>query len=238
MGSFIDLLAANDLLLLFTVIGLGYLIGNIKVFGFNLGVAAVLFVGIAFSAIDPRLALPDHIYVIGLVLFVYAVGLQAGPGFFASFHRRGLRISVIAALILAGGAIVAGLVGGALGLSAASIAGLYCGSLTNTPALAAAVEATKNMAAAFYEALLIRRTSLGEALALARRSVREGEPDLDELVTRTPGGGVSSQDTATPRSAGWAGMVLYGDPTPTVLQRLSPSDTSDSGRRKPTSLYL
>ena len=94
----------------------------------------------------------------------------------------------------------------------------------------------KNMAAAFYEALLIRRTSLGEALALARRSVREGEQDLDELVTRTPGGGVSSPDTATPRSAGWAGMVLYGDPTPTVLQRLSPSDTSDSGRRKPTSL--
>jgi putative transport protein len=72
MGSFIDLLANNSLLLLFTVIGLGYLIGNIKFFGFNLGVAAVLFVGIAFSAIDPRLSLPDHIYVIGLVLFVYA----------------------------------------------------------------------------------------------------------------------------------------------------------------------
>jgi CHAT domain-containing protein len=92
----------------------------------------------------------------------------------------------------------------------------------------------KNMAAAFYEALLIRRTSLGEALALARRSVREGEPDLDELITRTTGI-VSSQETTTPRSAGWAGMVLYGDPTPTVLQRLSPSDTSDSGRKTPTS---
>jgi CHAT domain-containing protein len=93
----------------------------------------------------------------------------------------------------------------------------------------------KNMAAAFYEALLIRRTSLGEALALARRSVREGQPDLDELVVRSHH---TSADTATPRSAGWAGMVLYGDPTPTVLQRLSPSDTSDSGRRKsaPTSL--
>ena len=92
----------------------------------------------------------------------------------------------------------------------------------------------KNMAAAFYEALLIRRTSLGEALALARRSVREGEPDLDELITRTAGI-ASSQENVTPRSAGWAGMVLYGDPTPTVLQRLSPSDTSDSGRQKATS---
>jgi CHAT domain-containing protein len=91
----------------------------------------------------------------------------------------------------------------------------------------------KNMAAAFYEALLIRRTSLGEALALARRSVRDGVPDLDELVTRSMGG--HGQETSTPRSAGWAGMVLYGDPTPTVLQRLSPSDTSDSGRKAPTS---
>jgi hypothetical protein len=94
----------------------------------------------------------------------------------------------------------------------------------------------KNTAAAFYEALLIRRTSLGEALALARRSVREGEPDLDELVTRSTRGFVSSREPVTPRTAGWAGMVLYGDPTPTVLQRLSPSDTSDSGRKAPTSL--
>jgi CHAT domain-containing protein len=91
----------------------------------------------------------------------------------------------------------------------------------------------KNMAAAFYEALLIRRTSLGEALALARRSVRDGVPDLDELVTRSMSG--HAQEASTPRSAGWAGMVLYGDPTPTVLQRLSPSDTSDSGRKPPTS---
>ena len=91
----------------------------------------------------------------------------------------------------------------------------------------------KNMAAAFYEALLIRRTSLGEALALARRSVREGQPDLDELVVRS---NQASADATTPRSAGWAGMVLYGDPTPTVLQRLSPSDTSDSGRRKSASV--
>jgi CHAT domain-containing protein len=94
----------------------------------------------------------------------------------------------------------------------------------------------KNLAAAFYEALLIRRTSLGEALALARRSVREGEPNLDELVVRSSHSADSDEERTTPRSAGWAGIVLYGDPTPTVLQRLSPSDTSDSGRRKDASL--
>jgi len=136
------------LLLLFTVIGLGYLFGNIHVFGFKLGVAAVLFVGIAFSAIDPRLSLPEYIYIIGLVLFVYAIGLSAGPGFFASFQKRGIRISLIAILILSSGAVVAGLIGKIMGLSAASTAGLNCGALTNTPALAAAVEAVKNLSAA------------------------------------------------------------------------------------------
>jgi len=89
----------------------------------------------------------------------------------------------------------------------------------------------KNLAAAFYEALLIRRTSLGEALALARRSVREDVPDLDELVTRPPQriGSVPS------RSTGWAGIVLYGDPTPTILQRLSPPDTRIQDPKTPPS---
>ncbi len=146
MYAFLDLLAGNNLLLLFTIIGLGYLIGNISIFGFKLGVAALLFVGIAFSAIDSRLVLPEHIYIIGLVLFVYAIGLQAGPGFFASFHKRGLKLSMIAAVVLALGALVAGIVGKMFGLSAATIAGLFCGSLTSTPALAAAVETVKNIA--------------------------------------------------------------------------------------------
>lgn len=145
MTAFIDLLAGSPLLLLFTVIGLGYLIGNIKLFGFNLGIAAVLFVGIAFGALDQRLSLPEYIYVLGLVVFVYALGLQAGPGFFSSFQKRGVRFSIIAVAVLTGAALLAALLGNVLGMSAPSIAGLFCGSLTNTPALAAAVEAVKGL---------------------------------------------------------------------------------------------
>jgi putative transport protein len=141
----LNLLAENPLLLLFVVIGLGYLIGNISVFGFKLGVAAVLFVGIAFGALDKRLALPEHITVIGLVLFVYAIGLQSGPGFFASFRRRGLKYSLLAAILLGMGAITAVIIQKIMGLSAPSASGLFCGALTNTPALAAAVEAAKNL---------------------------------------------------------------------------------------------
>lgn len=145
MTAFLDLLASNNLLLLFTIIGLGYLIGNVSVLGLKLGVAALLFVGMAFSALDSRLVVPEHIYVVGLVLFVYAIGLHAGPGFFASFQKRGLRMSMIAVAVLAAGAILAGILGSFFKLSAATMAGLFCGSLTSTPALAAAVEAIKNM---------------------------------------------------------------------------------------------
>jgi putative transport protein len=141
----IDLLAQNQLLLLFVVIGLGYLVGNINLFGFKLGVAAVLFVGIALGAVDNRLALPEYIYVIGLVLFVYAIGLQSGPSFFASFQKRGIRFSLIAAGVLTMGAVIAVALRSILGIKAPAIAGLFCGALTNTPALAATVETARNM---------------------------------------------------------------------------------------------
>jgi putative transport protein len=145
----LNLLAENPLLLLFTVIGLGYLVGNISLFGLKLGVSAVLFVGIFFGALDHRLSLPEHIYIIGLVLFVYAIGLQSGHGFFASFRKRGIRSSVITTLILVVGAAAALIAQRYLGISAASAAGLFCGALTSTPALAAAVETSKNLSVSF-----------------------------------------------------------------------------------------
>jgi putative transport protein len=147
MSNIIHLLSSNPLLLLFTVVGLGYLVGSIRVLGFSLGVSAVLFVGLAFGAIDPALALPDYVYIIGLVLFVYAVGLQSGPGFFASFGKRGLKLNLVAVGILAAGAVAAVVVGRLLGMPGGDIAGLFCGALTNTPALAATVETLKQLTA-------------------------------------------------------------------------------------------
>ncbi len=145
MQPLVNFFADNQLLLLFTVIGLGYLVGQIRVFGFSLGVSAVLFVGIAFGALDKRLGLPESMYVIGLVLFVYAIGLQSGPSFFSSFQRRGLRTNAIAAVLLLAGGIVTVLLWKVLGIPASSAAGLFCGALTSTPALAATVETVKTL---------------------------------------------------------------------------------------------
>src|SRR5688572_22507573 len=71
----IDVLIENPLLLLFVVSAFGYAIGRIKIKGSSLGVAAVLFVGLAVGALDPRLALPEVIFLFGLVVFVYTIGL-------------------------------------------------------------------------------------------------------------------------------------------------------------------
>ena len=143
-----ELLATSAPALLFTVVGLGYFLGTIRVRGFSLGIAAVLFVGLVFGALDPRaFVLPEVIYVLGLILFVYTVGLQSGPIFFNLFRRQWMKLTALALLATVGAALVTVAATRALGIAAPVAAGLFCGSLTNTPALAAAIEALRNSAA-------------------------------------------------------------------------------------------
>jgi len=139
-----DLLASSAPALLFTVVGLGYFIGNIRIRGFTLGVAAVLFVGLVFGALDPvGFVIPEVIYVLGLILFVYTVGLQSGAVFFNLFRRQWVKLTLLAGFAIAGSAIVTVVAARLLGISAPVASGLFCGGLTNTPALAAAVEALR-----------------------------------------------------------------------------------------------
>ncbi len=143
----IPLLIDNPLLLLFAVAAIGYLLGQIRVGGFSLGVAGVLFTGLALGSLHPDLKLPEIVYLLGLVLFVYAVGLSGGPGFVASFRRRGLRDNVFTGgMILLAAGLVA-LAGRLFDLAPPLVAGLFAGSLTNTPALAAVLESLRAAAA-------------------------------------------------------------------------------------------
>lgn len=135
-------LESSVLLRLFLIIALGYLLGDLKLpGGFRFGVAAVLFIGLAFGAWSPELRLPEEIQSMGLVLFVYCIGLQAAAGFFQSLRRDGLPMN---------GAVLLGLLSVALvcwSLARAGIVprelavGLFCGTMTNTLALGAATEA-------------------------------------------------------------------------------------------------
>lgn len=143
LASLSDTLAANPILLLFVVVAIGFAVGRVRVGGFSLGIAAVLFAGIGVGAIDDRFVLPDAFWILGLALFVYTVGLASGPGFLTAIRRRGLAVNalVVAAIVAASLVAVAG--HELLGLSAARAAGAFTGGETNTPALAAAIETLK-----------------------------------------------------------------------------------------------
>lgn len=143
METVIGFLRENPLLLLFIVAGIGYPLGQLKIGGTRLGVAAVLFVGLAIGALDPNLKLPEVLYQLGLVLFVYCIGLSSGSVFFDSLKRQGIKdnLLVIAALLFA--ALLAAGLHLALDIKPPLIAGMFAGSLTNTPALAGALEHIK-----------------------------------------------------------------------------------------------
>ena len=102
--SIVAALSANPILTLFLVIGLGYLFGEISVFGFKFGVAGVLFVGLAVGSLSPSIAIPEAVSTLGLIIFVYAIGIHSGPSFFDSFRREGCRNSLLTVAVLVMGA--------------------------------------------------------------------------------------------------------------------------------------
>ena len=160
--------AAGAVLVLALVAGTGLALGSLRVRGIGLGIAGVLFAGLAFGHVGVRVDERTLGFAreFGLILFVYSIGLQVGPGFVASLRRHGLPLNLLAAaVVLLGVATALGLhlLGG---IDAAAVAGIMSGATTNTPALAAAQQALKQVVSdpAAREALA-RLPSVGYAVA-------------------------------------------------------------------------
>jgi putative transport protein len=139
--TFID----NPILLLFVVAGLGYGLGSIHFRGNNLGVAAVLFVGLIFGSLSPNLQIPETITTLGLAIFIYIVGLSSGPSFFSTFKRRGWQDLIFVFIMLTFSASIVAALHFIFGLDASLTAGLFVGSTTNTAALAGLVDVIANL---------------------------------------------------------------------------------------------
>jgi putative transport protein len=138
---------AHAVLALSIVAAAGLALGSLGVRGIRLGAAGVLFAGIFFGQlgthIDERIL--EFVRDFGLLLFVYTVGLQVGPGFFSSVKQRGLELNALgAAIVLLGGLIVAGF-RFLFHFSVPVIGGLFAGATTNTPSLAAAQAALQSL---------------------------------------------------------------------------------------------
>lgn len=126
--------------LLISVVGAcGVALGEIKIKGIGLGVGGVLFAGIAFGHFGAELSpeLLQFIRDFGLILFVYTIGIQVGPGFFESLKKAGLTLNLLAASIVGMGALVVMALAKLLALPVPAMLGLFSGAVTNTPSLAA-----------------------------------------------------------------------------------------------------
>jgi putative transport protein len=137
-----DLLVDNPLLVLFLVLAAGTLLGAVRIGGVAAGPAGALFAGLALSAMVPEVTevVPPLLGTLGLTLFAYTIGLAGGPSFFRGVRSAGP--AILGAVVLVGlAAVLAHTLGGWLGLDAADRAGTFAGALTNTPGLAAAVDA-------------------------------------------------------------------------------------------------
>ncbi|HEX5104708.1 MAG TPA: potassium uptake protein TrkA, partial [Pirellulaceae bacterium] len=133
--------------LLALVCAVGMAVGSIKWKGIGLGSSGVLFVGILVGQwsdpIDAHTL--NFVKEFGLVLFVFTLGLQLGPGFFASLRADGLKLNVLAGLLVVFAGILTPLVGWLAGMDPAAVAGLFAGASTNTPALGAAQQSLASM---------------------------------------------------------------------------------------------
>ena len=128
----------NQMMVLFAILAIGSWLGQLSLRGISLGAAGVLFVALLFGHFG--LSVPKEIMELGLLLFVYAVGLQAGPRFFRTFRKHGIQYVVIALVSIGTGVLTTVAVAYWLKLPYPLASGLYTGAMTCTPALAAAID--------------------------------------------------------------------------------------------------
>ena len=138
-------LQAVVVLSLISAIGLG--LGRVHFWGVSLGVTFVFFAGILAGhfglSVDPQML--NYAESFGLVIFVYSLGLQVGPGFFSSFRKGGVTLNMLALAVVLLGTLLTVVASYATGVSLPDMVGILCGATTNTPALGAAQQTLKQM---------------------------------------------------------------------------------------------
>lgn len=135
-------LLSNSYFALFLIVALGFMLGRIKIAGLSLDVSAVIFVALVFGHYG--VIIPKDFQNLGLVLFIFTIGIQAGPGFFESFKKEGRQLASFATLlILIAGLITIGVVF-IFDIDKNIAIGLFTGALTSTPGLAAAIDYTNS----------------------------------------------------------------------------------------------
>ncbi len=166
----LELLNENPILLIFTVIGLGYLVGNIRIADTPAGpVIGVLLVGLLFGHFGFKA--PPGASSFGFAVFMFSVGIQAGPTFFSAFAADGMRYVTLAFVVAVTAVALSLVLARLLGLEYGFGAGMLAGALANTPTLAGAQDAVRSGLASLPDALsraqALQNISVGYAITYA-----------------------------------------------------------------------
>ncbi len=138
---FTDLLNSSYFAL-FLIVALGFMLGRIKIKGLSLDVSAVIFIALLFGHFG--VIIPKELGNFGLVLFIFTIGIQAGPGFFDSFRSKGKTLILITLLIISSAAFTGIGLKYLFDIDTPSVVGLIAGALTSTPGLAVAIDSTNS----------------------------------------------------------------------------------------------
>jgi putative transport protein len=140
-----DIIGTQPILAVFLAIGVGYLVGQINIGGFSLGVGAVLFVGLAIGAFAPKSQITGPIGLTGLIMFLYGIGILYGRQFFEGMTgSAGRKYNLLALVAVVAGLFVALGLGQIFGIKIGHTMGVYAGSMTSTATLQAALEVMRN----------------------------------------------------------------------------------------------
>lgn len=144
---FIEHSVNQAIIIISLIIAIGLSLGKIRIFGISLGVTFVFFAGILAGhfglTIDSQML--HYAENFGLIIFVYALGVQVGPGFFSSFRKGGIRLNMLALLVIFLGSLLTLVFHWTTGVSLPNMVGILCGAVTNTPALGAAQQTLEQL---------------------------------------------------------------------------------------------
>ncbi len=192
-------LLQNSYFSVFVIIALGFMLGRIKIKGMSLDVSAVIFIALLFGHFG--VTIPQSLGYFGLVLFIFTIGIQSGPGFFDAFQKDGKKLLMMS-LVIAAIAGITGLgVGRVMGIDIPELTGLIAGALSSTPGLAVAIDSSSSPLVSIAYGIaypfgvigvilfvkffpkIIRADLQGEADKLARQE-KEAYPEVHYAVFR------------------------------------------------------
>ena len=221
MNWFNDLITgtsiAHSVLVLSGVTALGVLLSRIKICGVSLGVTWILFVGIIAGhfGLTVEHNVLHFIKEFGLILFVYSVGLQVGPGFFSSFKKGGLTLNAVAVMIVLMSVLLAYTIHLVTGTSLVTMVGVLCGAVTNTPGLGAAqqtyLEATgaaePSIAMGYAVAYPLGVVGIVMSIVVIKGLFRM---NMDKELEKATGSSADTTKMATKYSVGIKNAAIFG----------------------------